>query len=153
MTLNNIKKMKDERGFTIVELLIVIVVIAILAAIVIVAYTGVTNNARNSNYKANAAQIQKVAEAINADNGSLPTGTDTTTLQASFATGTTTKLPSGVNVKYAASAPTNANATTDADTSPTALYSVKVCAGGLNIYYPVRGGSLQTLKSGADCGA
>ena len=40
MTLNNIKTMKKDRGFTIVELLIVIVVIAILAAIIIVAYQG-----------------------------------------------------------------------------------------------------------------
>ena len=37
------------RGFTIVELLIVIVVIAILAAISIVAYNGIQQRARNSN--------------------------------------------------------------------------------------------------------
>lgn len=40
------------RGFTIVELLIVIVVIGILAAIVIVAYQGVTNRANDSAIKA-----------------------------------------------------------------------------------------------------
>jgi prepilin-type N-terminal cleavage/methylation domain-containing protein len=38
----------DRRGFTIVELLIVIVVIGILAAIVIVAYNGVQQRARNT---------------------------------------------------------------------------------------------------------
>ncbi|MGV9002186.1 MAG: type II secretion system protein [Candidatus Saccharimonadaceae bacterium] len=39
-------KNTDKKGFTIVELLIVIVVIAILAAITIVSYTGVQNRAR-----------------------------------------------------------------------------------------------------------
>lgn len=39
--------MKRQKGFTIVELLIVIVVIGILAAIVIVAYQGVQTRARN----------------------------------------------------------------------------------------------------------
>lgn len=39
---------QKQRGFTIVELLIVIVVIAILAAITIVAYNGIQTRARNS---------------------------------------------------------------------------------------------------------
>ena len=69
MSLNNIKKMQSERGFTIVELLIVIVVIGILAAIVIVAYTGVTNKANSSAAKGNAEGVQKVAETFNADKG------------------------------------------------------------------------------------
>jgi prepilin-type N-terminal cleavage/methylation domain-containing protein len=67
MTLNNIKKMKDEKGFTIVELLIVIVVIAILAAIIIVAYQGVTSRANTSKAQTNAVSVQKKAEAYNAD--------------------------------------------------------------------------------------
>jgi prepilin-type N-terminal cleavage/methylation domain-containing protein len=39
---------KQQSGFTIVELLIVIVVIAILAAITVVAYNGIQDRARNS---------------------------------------------------------------------------------------------------------
>lgn len=55
--------LQKQKGFTIVELLIVIVVIAILAAISIVAYTGVQENARNTQ---RAADAKTVADAINA---------------------------------------------------------------------------------------
>lgn len=93
MSLNNIKKMQSERGFTIVELLIVIVVIGILAAIVIVAYQGVTNKANASAAKGNAESVQKVAEAYNADKSTYPAAVaDLST------TGLTAKMPSGVTV-------------------------------------------------------
>ena len=53
-----------QRGFTIVELLIVVVVIAILAAITIVSYNGITNRARESAAQAGAVQVgKKVAQA------------------------------------------------------------------------------------------
>lgn len=47
------------RGFTIVELLIVIVIIAILAAIVIVAYNGIQERAREAKIDADLTQIEK----------------------------------------------------------------------------------------------
>ena len=76
MTLNNIKKMKDEKGFTIVELLIVIVVIAILAAIVIVAYNGIQNRAKTQSANASATVVVKKIEAYAAaNNGSYPSAT------------------------------------------------------------------------------
>ena len=62
----------NQKGFTIVELLIVIVVIAILAAISIVAYTGIQNRARNSAAFSLASQVAKKAEAYYAINGTYP---------------------------------------------------------------------------------
>ena len=68
MSFNNIKtRMRSERGFTIVELLIVIVVIGILAAITIVAYNGVTAKANTTSALAAAVITVKKAEAYNAD--------------------------------------------------------------------------------------
>lgn len=56
------------KGFTIVELLIVIVVIAILAAISIVAYNGVQQNARDSQRKSDLAAIAKAIKLYAIDN-------------------------------------------------------------------------------------
>jgi len=51
--------MQRSRGFTIVELLIVIVVIAILAAITIVAYNGIQNRAKQSAAQSRLTQANK----------------------------------------------------------------------------------------------
>ncbi len=92
--LQNYKKSKEgQKGFTIVELLIVIVVIAILAAITIVAYNGVTTSARSSKAKQNAQNVQSVAEAFNAENGRYPG-----TIAQLSTGGTAAKIPSGMTV-------------------------------------------------------
>lgn len=64
---------KTNKGFTIVELLIVIVVIAILAAITIVAYNGIQARSKGSSAQSTANVIAKKAEAWNSVQGSYPT--------------------------------------------------------------------------------
>ena len=58
--------MARSRGFTIVELLIVVVVIAILAAISIVAYNGIQERARQSKINTDIAAIMKAVQAARA---------------------------------------------------------------------------------------
>lgn len=61
-----------QRGFTIVELLIVIVVIAILAAITIVAYNGIQQRTRDNARTQAVAQLQKALELYRVEHGRYP---------------------------------------------------------------------------------
>lgn len=64
------------RGFTIVELLIVIVVIAILAAISIVAYTGLQNRAHGSAVQSDISNFAKKIQLYHAVHGVYPPGNE-----------------------------------------------------------------------------
>ena len=68
----NLKLKSLHKGFTIVELLIVIVVIAVLAAITVVAYDGIQARARDSRIRSDLANVRRLVEAYYAENGSYP---------------------------------------------------------------------------------
>jgi prepilin-type N-terminal cleavage/methylation domain-containing protein len=74
--------MKNAKGFTIVELLIVIVVIGVLAAITIVAYNGIQSRAKSSAAFSLAQNVRKAAELNLADSGTYPTITQMTSSSA-----------------------------------------------------------------------
>jgi len=61
-----------RRGFTIVELVVVIVVIGILAAVTIVSYANVTHNAKIQTVKTDAQGIASSLMRYKASNGSFP---------------------------------------------------------------------------------
>lgn len=63
---------QKTKGFTIVELLIVIVVIAIVAAISIVAYNGIQQRSRNSERSQELGAVQKALALYHIDNGGYP---------------------------------------------------------------------------------
>jgi prepilin-type N-terminal cleavage/methylation domain-containing protein len=62
-----------SKGFTIVELLIVIVVIGILATLVIVTFTGIQQKARNSQRETDINALDSHIEAYYAQTGNYPT--------------------------------------------------------------------------------
>ena len=65
--------LKKQKGFTIVELLIVIVVIGILATLVIVTFSGIQQKGRNSQRQTDINALQSHVEAYYASAGSYPT--------------------------------------------------------------------------------
>ena len=146
-----------QKGFTIVELLIVIVVIAILAAISIVAYTGINNRAKASERKSDATSISKVAETINA--GENSTGYPTTAAALHATTGDAA-LPSNIRV---AASPVTAAPTTETAAGPAVdaatgvkTYTWRSCGSttGIVVYYwdpSVTTGNVKTISAGRGC--
>ena len=72
-------KSGQQKGFTIVELLIVVVVIGILAAIVTVAYTGISKTAHVASITSELKTWEKLFEAYRATNGHYPAPSATPT--------------------------------------------------------------------------
>ena len=86
--------MRSNKGFTIIELLIVIVIIGILVAITAVSYTGITNGANTAAAQSNASAVKKKVIACQAKSGSWPADAAAVLSCDSGGIG----LPSGVTV-------------------------------------------------------
>ncbi len=61
-----------KKGFTIIELIIVISIIALLATLGLSTYTSVQEDARNSKRKADLKELQKSLEIYKQENGAYP---------------------------------------------------------------------------------
>lgn len=82
----------NSRGFTIIELLIVIVVIGLLVAILFIGYGAVQNNAQDAAFKTELTKLGDQIKLVTLDNDGVPSGGATSSLA-----GDSTKL-SGVRL-------------------------------------------------------
>ena len=67
-----IERAREEGGFTLIELMIVIVILGILAGIVLFAVGGITDRGTTAACKTDVSTIQTGVEAFYAKNGSYP---------------------------------------------------------------------------------
>lgn len=148
----------SRKGFTIVELLIVIVVIAILATISIVAYTGIQDRARTSSAQTAASNSIKKIELYYVDYGSYPSAPSILTGAAAT---DTFKLDSVSFVSNHTSGPSNPAAvifqrcgvrTAGNNTAPSALSEVATITGARIGYWNWQESSIRWLRAGTAIG-
>ena len=71
--ISNFQFPKKEKGFTLVELLIVISIIGVLATLLMANFIGIRQRARDAQRKADLRQIQSALEIYRSDQGAYPT--------------------------------------------------------------------------------
>lgn len=74
--LNRVSQRQGRRGFSLVELLVVITIIAVLTAVVVFSIRGVSNNSKKAACQSNVATVQKASDAYYAQNGSYAASID-----------------------------------------------------------------------------
>jgi general secretion pathway protein G len=66
-------KLQSEKGFTLIEVLLVMAIITVLAAIVVPKFTGRSKDARITAARTDIANIELALDAYEVDNGRYPT--------------------------------------------------------------------------------
>ena len=68
----NVMKFEKYRGFTLVELLIVVIILAILAAIIVPQFSASTNDAKAAALQSNLANLRSAIEFYYQEHGEYP---------------------------------------------------------------------------------
>lgn len=115
-----IRKMKNKKGFTLVELIVVLVILAILAALLIPALTGYIDKANQEKVIAECRSVAMAAQTTASEYYGLNKGLDDTTNQGTAIT----------QINKLAEVPTT---TTGSTTKPNWYYTI-YCWYGLRCY-------------------
>ncbi len=117
-----------KKGFTILELLVVIVIIGIIASMTFVALNGVRAKARDAKRISDIRQVQSALEIYKNDNGVYPPAGSVVSGQPLVANGQTymTKVPSSPNVPDGSCS----SDTYSYGTSDQTNYTLNFCLGG-----------------------
>lgn len=92
-----VEKIRNKRGFTLVELLVVIVVLAVLAAIVLPKFMNSSNRSKESALKSDLKLVRNAVSLFQADTGNYPA----TLADLSESTVANVKVAGGAAVKAA----------------------------------------------------
>jgi general secretion pathway protein G len=99
--MHTIMQIRNRRGFTLVELLIVIIIVAVLAAVAIPKFANHTVKGKEASIKANLKTYRNAVELFRNDTGLFPLTLDDLTLETAPTngltpgTGTSVAIPSG----------------------------------------------------------
>lgn len=155
---------QPTRGFTIVELLIVIVVIAILAAITIVAYNGISSKAKTSAGQALTSNMAKKIHTYYTINGAYPTYCQMTTnttnptgtsscTAGSTSAGPESQLNDPSSLSYASASTGTGYTSTTSSNNRVAGYYLCGATVGVNLFYVdfSNASAITTVKVGTGC--
>ena len=84
MNVSAVRNPKSRRGFTLVELVVVVLIMGIIAAVALPKMTASTSTAKNNSTKQSLAIVRDAIELYKADNGAYPTFTDSATFQTAM---------------------------------------------------------------------
>ena len=103
------EKSLPQKGFTLVELLVVIVILGILAAVVVFAVSGSTDTAKTNACAAEKNAVETAVEAYQASTGSYPTDASSLTAASTkfLRSAPTYYTVSGSTVTKKSTAPSN----------------------------------------------
>lgn len=119
-----ISNFKFTKGFTLVELLVVVAIAGILATLITANFIGVRQRARDSQRKSDLRQIQSALELYRADQGNYPTTIPNC--------GTSLGSPDCTTSSYMRKVPSDPSGSTYTYSSNGTIYSIIACLENLN---------------------
>ncbi len=98
--MNMLEKIKSKKGFTLIELIVVIAVIAILAAILLPQFTGFSDGAKQKSALSDARNLSVALEALVAEGKTVDESAMKTYLGNKTFSGTFTTSPTATGFVY-----------------------------------------------------